>query len=156
MDLHGRPAVRLEERLETDLRSAMRAGDSERVTTLRLLRAALKNASIEARGPLSEEDVIAVLGRQAKQRGDSIEAYRAGRREDLAKAEERELAIILEYLPRQLGREEIEVATRGAIETLGASGPGDIGRVMGQLMRDLKGQADGRLVGEVVRNLLEA
>lgn len=143
-----------EAQIEQDLAEAMRAKDEPRKRTLRLLRAALKNASIDAGGELSEEAVTAVLQKQAKQRRDSIEQFEAGGREDLAAGEREELAIIEGYLPEMMGEEEVEAAARAVIEQVGAEGPADTGKVMGPLMGRLKGRADGRLVSETVRRLL--
>jgi uncharacterized protein YqeY len=144
----------LEAQIASDAATAMRSGDSARLTTLRLLRSALHDAAIAARQPLSEDQVIDVLGRQAKQRRDSIEAYRNGGRDDLAQAEERELAIIQSYLPAPLSPAEIEGLARARASELNAQGPGDMGRVMAALKDDIRGRADGKTVSEVVRAIL--
>jgi uncharacterized protein len=144
----------LEQRIDEDYVAAMKAGEAERRNTLRLLRAALKNAGIEARGPLSEEAVTRVLVQQAKMRRDSIEQYDAGGRADLADAERAELAVIESYLPRQLAPDEIEAEARRVIAAAGAHGPGDMGQVMRQLMADLAGRADGKVASDIVRRLL--
>ena len=145
----------LRERLRDDLKDAMRARDAVRRDTIRLVEAALKNAEIEKRGAqLSDQDVQAILQRQVKQRHDSIEQYEQVNRSDLADAERAELAVIEAYLPQQMSREAIEAAARAAIEQLGASGPGDRGKVMGKLMPQLRGQADGATVNAVVSDLL--
>ena len=133
----------------------MRAKDVPRRSTIRMVEAAIKNAEIEKRGAaLSEADVLAILQRQVKQRRESIEQYVNGKREDLAEIERVEIAIIEQYLPRQLGREEVEARARAVIEQVGASGPGDRGKVMGMLMKELRGEADGSLVNAVVGQLL--
>lgn len=145
----------LRERLREDLKDAMRARDAVRRDTIRLVEAAVKNAEIEKRGAeLSEQDVQAILQRQVKQRQDSIEQYEQVGRSDLADAERAEIAVIQAYLPQQMSREEIEAAARAAIEQLGASGPNDRGKVMGRLMADLRGKADGAQVNAVVSDLL--
>jgi len=144
----------LQQRIDEDYVAAMKAGEAERRNTLRLLRAALKNAGIEARGPLSEEAVTRVLAQQAKMRRDSIEQYDAGGRADLADAERAELAVIESYLPRQLAPDEIEAEARRVIAAAGARGPGDVGQVMRQLMADLAGRADGKVASDIVRRLL--
>lgn len=144
----------LRTRLRDELRSAMKAGDTVRRDTIRLLEAAIKNAEIERRGPLEEAELVAVLQKQARQREESIEQYRAGRREDLAEKESAELAVIQEYLPQQMGEDEVREAARAAIARVGASGSGDKGKVMGPLMAELRGKADGRLVNAVVSELL--
>ena len=145
----------LRERLREDLKDAMRARDAVRRDTIRLVEAAVKNAEIEKRGAeLSEQDVQAILQRQVKQRQDSIEQYEQVGRSDLADAERAEIAVIQAYLPQQMSREEIEAAARAAIQQLGASGPNDRGKVMGRLMADLRGKADGAQVNAVVSDLL--
>ena len=152
----------LEARLDADLTAAMRSGDEERRGTLRLLKAALKNAAIEAVGrggfksgdALDEAAVEAVLRKQAKQRRDSIEQFQRGGREDLAAAEARELAIIETYLPQALSPEEVEAAVRAQIAAVGASGPQDLGKVMGPLSKALAGRADGKLLSDMVRRIL--
>lgn len=144
----------LETRIEQDLKDAMRAKDEPRKRTLRLLRAALKNASIEAGGPLDEAGVTAVLQKQAKQRRDAIGEFEKGGREDLAAGEREELAILEGYLPEMMDADEVEAVAREAIAQVGAEGPGDMGSVMGPLMGRLQGRADGRLVSDTVRRLL--
>ena len=120
-----------------------------------MVEAAIKNAEIEKRGTeLSEADVLAILQRQVKQRRESIEQYVNGKREDLAEIERVEIAIIEQYLPRQLGREEVVLRAQAVIEQVGASGPDDRGKVMGMLMKELRGEADGSLVNAVVGQLL--
>ncbi len=120
-----------------------------------MLEAAIKNAEIEKRGAeLADADILAILQRQVKQRRESIEQYVSGNREDLAEIERVEIGIIEQYLPRQLGRDEVEARARAVIEQVGASGPGDRGKVMGMLMKELRGEADGSLVNAVVGELL--
>ena len=145
----------LRERLRDDLKDAMRARDATRRGTIRLVEAAIKNAEIEKRGDeLSEQDIQAILQRQVKQRQDSIEQYEQAGRSDLADVERAEIAVIEAYLPQQMSRAEIEAAARDVIQQTGASGPSDRGKVMGQLMPKLRGQADGATVNAVVSELL--
>ena len=133
----------------------MRAKDGRRRSTIRMLEAAIKNAEIEKRGAeLADADILAILQRQVRQRRESIEQYVSGNREDLAEIERVEIGIIEQYLPRQLGRDEVEARARAVIEQVGASGPGDRGKVMGMLMKELRGEADGSLVNAVVGELL--
>lgn len=146
----------LRERLREDLKAAMRAGETVRRDTIRMLEAAIKNAEIERRGEeLADEDVLAILQRQMKQRRDSIEQFEQGGREDLAGIERAEMAVIEAYLPEQLSRGDIAEAARRVIGRVGASGPGDRGKVMGPLMKELRGKADGAAVNAVVSELLE-
>lgn len=143
------------DQLRSDLRDAMRAKDVPRRNTIRMLEAAIKNAEIDKRGAaLADADVLAILQRQVKQRRESIEQFEKGGRKDLADNERVEIDIIEQYLPTQLSRDEVEVRARAVIGQIGASGPGDRGKVMGMLMRELRGEADGSLVNAVVGELL--
>lgn len=144
------------ESIREQLPIAVRAGETRRRDILRLLIAALDNARIAARHELSDDEAVQALQREARQRRDSIEQYRAGAREDLARAEQEELDLILTYLPAALSDEELAAAVRAAIAEAGASGPADMGRVMGPLMKRLAGRADGARVSALVRELLTA
>lgn len=140
--------------IRSELTAAMRSGDAQRRDTLRLLIAALDNARIAAGRDLSDDDAIVALQREAKQRRESIEEYRKGGRGDLAEAEQAELTIIETYLPSQLGEDELRALARELIAERGASGPGDLGAVMGPLMQRVRGRADGRQANAIVRELL--
>jgi len=140
--------------IRSEMTAAMRAGDTRRRDTLRLLIAALDNARIAAGRDLSDEDALAALQREAKQRRESIEEYRKGGRDDLVESEQAELTIIETYLPSQLGDDELRAIALEVIEERGASGPGDLGAVMGPLMQRVRGRADGRLANAIVRELL--
>jgi uncharacterized protein YqeY len=146
----------MEERLMADLKDAMRAGATgeRRRDTIRLLRAAIHNAQIDAGRPLTDAEVEDILRRQVKQRRDSIEAFERGGRTDLAQKEAEEIAIIQPYLPQQMGEAEVEAVAREVIATTGAQSLADLNRVMPQMMARLKGQAEGRLINTVVRRLL--
>lgn len=144
----------LEEKLRQELKEALRAGDSIKRDTLRLLLAAVKNAEIAKGHPLEEGDVLAVVVREARLRRESIEAFNKGNRPDLVAKEEAELKVLQSYLPQQLTREEIADLAREAIAQVGASGPKDKGKVMGQLMPQVKGKAQGQEVSQVVDQLL--
>ncbi|MGB9724645.1 MAG: GatB/YqeY domain-containing protein [Chloroflexia bacterium] len=144
----------LKERLQEDLKAAMLAHDGARATALRMLKAAIRNAEIEQQRELDDEGVLAVLERAAKQRRESIEAYRQGGREDLAAAEEMELRLIEAYLPQKMDEAEVRAVVVQVVAELGASGPADMGRVMKHLMEKLRGRADGRLVNALVREAL--
>jgi uncharacterized protein len=148
--------VSLKDRFQSELADAMRSHDETRKSTLRMLIAAVKNAEIEARKPLDDEAVLAVVQKQAKQRRESILEFQKGNRQDLVAKEEGELAVLEEYLPQQASREEIEVAAKKLVAETGASGPRDIGKVMPPLVKQFSGRADGRLINEVVRGLLGA
>ena len=139
----------------SDLHDAMRKGDRTRVSVLRLLRSSLGYEEIERKGALDDSDVIDAISRQARQRRESIEMYRRGNRQDLVDKEEAELGVLQEYLPAQLGPDELEVMARGVVEEVGATSLKDRGRVMGRLMPQVRGKADGAAVNEVVARLLE-
>jgi uncharacterized protein YqeY len=141
-------------RLDADMKDAMRSGDKLRVGTIRRARAAMKNAEIEARGPLSEDAAVKVLRGLVKQHRESIEQFRAGARADLVEKEEREMAVIEAYLPAQLDPAAIEPVVAEVIAAEGATSPGDMGRVMKTAMTRLGGQADGKDVRAVAQRLL--
>lgn len=149
-------AITLRDRLDVAMRDAMRARDERRTQTLRMAIAAAQNRRIELRRDLTDDEVVDVLTRQVKQRREAIDVYRSAGRQDRAEAEESEAAILAEFLPEQLDEAEIELLARAAIAETGASGPGDVGRVMGRLAPQTRGRADGRVVSEVVRRLLAA
>jgi uncharacterized protein len=148
--------VNLKERLNQDLREAMRSGDTGRRNTIRLLLTTIKNAEIEQGGELSEEAAASILQKQAKQRRESITAFEQGGRPDLAEAEQAELEVISSYLPEQMDEAAIREIVRAEIVRQGASGAQNIGKVMGPLMGKLRGRADGALVQKIVRDELGA
>lgn len=140
--------------IRDDMTAAWRAGDVERRNTLRLLIAAFDYARIAAGHDLSDDEAVTALQREAKQRRDSIEQYRAGGRQDLVDHEQTELDIITSYLPAALSDEELTDLVRGAIAEAGATGPSDLGKVMGPLMKRVAGRADGGRVNALVREML--
>lgn len=144
----------LKQRLNDDLREALRRGEEHRKATLRMALAAIHNAEIEVRGDLDEDATLGVLAKEAKQRRESIEEFRKGGREDLVARERAQLEVIQQYLPQQMSREEIVEAARAAIAEVGARGPGDKGKVMPVLISRLRGRADGREINAVVTELL--
>jgi len=144
----------LQTEIESAMRAAMKARDAVRVSTLRLAMAAAHNRQIELGHQLTDAEVVGVLDRQVKQRRESIELYRKGGRPELADAEEAELAILREFLPEPLTDVELERLARDAVAATGAKGPGDMGRVMGALVPQTKGRADGKAVSELVRRLM--
>ena len=149
----------LRQQLMEDLKEAMRQQDELRKRTLRSVLAAMKKAETELdssgeRVRLTDDGILALIAKQGKQRQESITEYRKAGREDLAVEEEAELAILQAYLPQQLTREQIEAEAREVIEEVGASSPRDMGKVMKPLMARLRGRADGKLVNQVVRELL--
>ena len=144
----------LRSRLEEDLKAAMRAREAVRRDTIRYLLSEVQKAEKAEQRDFDDEEVLRVLGRQAAQRRESIEAFAKGGRQDLVDKEEAELEIILEYMPEQMSEEQIAELVQAAIEEVGASGPQDMGKLMGRLMPQTRGKADGRTVNEIVRRLL--
>ena len=142
------------EKFQEDLKEALRKGDTTRRDTIRLILSALNYSQIAKGAPLEEGDVLAVLQKEAARRRESIEAFSKGNRPDLVAQEKAELQVILGYLPPPLTREEIAQAARQAIAESGAQGPKDMGKVMGRLMPQLKGRAEGQEVNAIVQELL--
>jgi uncharacterized protein YqeY len=142
------------ERLGEDLKQALKAKDAVRVSTLRLARAALHNAEIQRGRPLTDEEAQEVLRLEARRRKEAIEAFRRAGREEMAHREELELAVLLEYLPTPLSEEELRRIVQEAIQRLGASTEWDVGRVIGAVMREVRGRAEGRDVERLVREAL--
>jgi uncharacterized protein YqeY len=144
----------LKQKLNDDLRHALKSGDKLSCSVLRMLLSAIHNAEIAKRGELEETEIIGVIAKDAKQHKESILAFRQGNRPDLVEKEEAELVIIEKYLPEQVSRDDVVAAARKVIEEVGAQGPRDKGKVMGKLVPQLKGKADGQLINEVVNELL--
>ena len=148
--------VGLKQKLSDDLKQAMKGGDKVRRSVIRLVIAAIKNAEIARQAALDDDtDILGIIAKEVRQRRESIEAFKQGDRQDLVAQEEAELTILNEYLPQQMAREEIVAAARQVIEEIGAQGPGDKGKVMPQLIAQLKGKADGREINAVVTELLQ-
>lgn len=149
----------LKEKISDDLKAAMKSGDKVRLETLRTMRAVLMEREIEKRGtgqPVSPDDEIAVLNSAAKRRKESIEQFEKGGRPELAAQEASELAIIQEYLPKQLSASEVEHIIDGIVAETGGTSPQDFGKVMPLVMKQLKGKADGKLVQDLVKKKLSA
>ena len=148
----------LRDDINTALKTAMKAGDARRVSTLRLVNAALKNADIELRGqgkgPLGEDEMLALLQKMIKQRHESVELYDKGGRAELAQQERDEIAIIASYLPKQMSEDEVKAAISDAIAETGAAGMKDMGKVIGALRAKYAGQMDfGKASGIVKAKL---
>ena len=148
-------AAGLSERLNNDLKQAMKGGDKVRRSVIRLVLAAVQNAEIARRGALEDGDILGIIAREVRQHQESIEAFKQGNRQDLVDQEEAEMVVLQEYLPRQVTREEIITEARLIIEEVGAQGPGDKGKVMPRIIAKLKGSADGREINAVVTELLQ-
>ena len=146
--------MNLLERLESDMIKAAKARDSERLGAIRFVRSQTKNRQIELKRELKDEDVVEVLSRIAKQHRESIEQFQEGGRDELVKHERRQLSVVEEYLPAQLGEQELLEILSGVIEETGAAGPRDIGMVMKTIMPRVKGRADGKIVKALVQSRL--
>ena len=144
------------EQLTEDMKTSMKAGDSERTGTLRLLRGALKNEEIKTGQTLDEAGALKVLQREAKQRRDSIEAYRKADRNDLAQKEEAELTVIAEYLPAAMSEEELDKVVDAVIAETGATDMKQMGAVIGEVMKRVGARAEGGVVSMLVREKLGA
>lgn len=132
----------------------MRGGDTVRRSVIRMVLAAIKNAEIARQTALGDSDILGVIAKEVRQHEESIVAFKAGNRQDLVSQEEAEMAVLQEYLPRQMTRDEIMAEARFIIKEVGAQGLRDKGKVMPRLVAQLKGRADGRQINEVVTELL--
>lgn len=146
----------LNERLTEDMKAAMKAGPAgkQRLETIRYLRSLLKNAEIDKKAPLTDEDILGVITKQVKQLRDSIAEFEKAGRNDLVEKARAEIAVLSEYLPAQMTEDEVRELARQIIADVGAKGPKDMGKVMGPLIARTKGRADGRMVQQIVRELL--
>ena len=144
----------LKEQITEDMKAAMRAKDSERLGTIRLLLAALKQKEVDERVVLDDAAVVAIVDKLIKQRKDSLEAFQKAERKDLADKEAAELAVLQAYLPARLSADEVTAAVKTIVAELGASGPGDMGKVMGAAKAKLAGKADMGQVSAAVKAAL--
>ena len=142
------------ERIEDELKEAMRARDQERTGTLRMTLASLRAAEKELQRPLKDDEELQVLQRERKRRTEAAEAFREGNRPEQADKEERELAVIKEFMPEPIGEEELEQIIDDAIAETGATSLRDLGRVMADVMPQVAGRADGSTVSQLVREKL--
>ena len=141
-------------RIEADLKTALKAGEKRRVSTLRLLLSALKNERIQAQRELTDEEVEAAIRRAVKQRREAIEQYERGGRQDLVDAETEELGILQAYLPQELSEADVEQAVRSVLDEKGLTSVKDVGLVMKELMARYRGRVDGKRAQEIARRLL--
>jgi uncharacterized protein YqeY len=144
----------MKSRLNDDLKQAMRDRAVLRRDVIRYVRSEIRNQEIRVQDDLDDEGVVQVLSRQAQQRRDSIEAFAEANRTDLVEKEQAELAIIMEYLPQQMARDDIAELVRRVVAEVGATGPGDMGKVMSQIMPQVRGRAEGREVNSIVMETL--
>jgi len=145
----------LKEKLDVDLKAAMKAGDQAKLSAIRLLKAAVMNAEIQKNKTFSDEDIFPLIQTAVKQRKDSFEQFTKGNRPELAAKEEAEIKFLEVYLPAQMGEAEVKQLVDKAIAETGAASAKDIGKVMGKLMPLVKGKADGGLVNRLVREVLK-
>jgi uncharacterized protein YqeY len=146
-----------QDQLTDDLKTAMKAGDSVTKDTIRMIKAALQNAKLAAAGAdLDDATVNQVLAKMAKEYRDSITTYGEAGRADLVANEEVELAVLMRYLPEQMGPDEVRTIVEAVVAEVGATGPGDKGKVMGKLMPQVKGKADGSVVNAIVTEILQS
>ncbi|MCV0437055.1 MAG: GatB/YqeY domain-containing protein [Hydrogenophaga sp.] len=146
----------LKDQITEDMKTAMRAKDSERLGTIRLLTAAMKQKEVDERVELDDAMVIAIVDKLVKQRKDSIEAFTKAARQDLVDKETAEMAVLQAYLPARLSAEEVAAEVKAIVAELGAKGPGDMGKVMGAVKARLAGKADMGAVSAAVKAALAA
>ncbi len=146
----------LSKRIDDDLIGAQKNKDAAKVSTLRLLKSAMHNISIAKKDKLGEDDIIAVIKREAKQRKDSIEKFKLGNRQDLVQIEEAELKILKAYLPEEIDSEELLAIVKESISETGASSSTDMGKVIKLVLAKVKGRADGKAVSIMVNRELAA
>jgi uncharacterized protein YqeY len=144
----------LKERLQEDLKSAMKNKDTKRLSVIRLAKAAIMNLEIARGHELNDQEVIEVLAKEAKQRTDSIPEFEKAGRNDLVETLYREIKIIQEYLPSQLSEDELQRLIQGVITEVGATSKKELNKVMPVLMPKVKGRADGKLVNQIVNSIL--
>ena len=144
----------LKEQITEDMKTAMRAKDSERLGTIRLLLAALKQKEVDERVELDDAMVVAIVDKMVKQRKDSIAAFTTGGRADLADKEAAEIKVLEVYLPQRMGADEVAAEVKAIVAELGAKGPGDMGKVMGAVKTRLAGKADMGQVSAAVKAAL--
>ena len=145
----------LAKRLADDLKIAVKARDKDRIAVLRMMLSVLQNAELEEREELSEETELAVIASYTRRIRESIEEFRKGERPDLVEKEERELAIVMPYLPAQMSEGDIRREAAAVIAEIGAATPRDIGRTIGEMMKRFKGRADGGAVNRIVSDMLK-
>ncbi len=144
----------LKTKISDDMKAAMRAKESERLATIRLLQAAIKQKEVDERIELTDDQVLAVIDKMVKQRKDSITQFEAGGRQDLADIEKAELVVLSAYMPAQMSDAEVQAEVAAAVAAVGAAGPQDMGKVMGVLKPKLAGRADMTAVSAMVKATL--
>lgn len=145
----------LKDRLMDDLKASMKNGDKLRKNVITMIRAAIKQKEVDERIELNDEAIIDVISKQVKQKKDAIEDFNRGQRQDLVELTEKEINILLDYLPQQLTESELEKIVKEAIEEVGANSVRDIGKIMSNVMPKIKGRADGSMVNNIVKQYLK-
>jgi uncharacterized protein len=141
----------LKEKLQQDIKDALKSGDSKKRMVLGMVLSAIKNKEIEKRSELGDDDTISVIASEIKKRKDSVEQFEKGGRPELAEGERKESEILMAYMPEQMSDEEVKDEVKKAISSTGASGPKDMGKVIGAVMAKIKGKADGQIVSNLVK-----
>lgn len=144
----------LSERLNEDMKQAMKSQDKFRLSVIRMVRSSIKNAEIDQRKTLDDNEVLEILAREIKQRKDSLQEFEKAGRTDLTENLAVEIAIISEYMPQQLTEDEIKTIVRQTVQEIGAKSKAEMGKVMSALMPKVKGRADGKLVNQLVQQIL--
>lgn len=144
----------LKETLMSDLKAAMKAKDSIKKSTVTMVRAAVKQIEIDSRKELNDEEIIEVVAKQVKQRKDALAEFAKAERDDLVEETKAEIEVLMNYLPKQLSKEELTSIVKEAVETVGATTVKDMGKIMKEVMPKIKGRADGKAVNEIARELL--
>lgn len=144
----------LSDRLNEDMKQAMKSQDKFKLSVIRMVRSTIKNSEIDLKRPLDDNEVLDVLTREIKQRKDSLQEFSKAGREDLADNLSAELVILAEYMPQQLSEEEVKAIVQQTIQQIGASSKADMGKVMTALMPQVKGRADGKIINQLVQQLL--
>ena len=144
----------LKEQLTQDMKSAMKQKEQVRLSTIRLVRSAIKNREIELGKELDDADVVKVISTAVKQRKEAIEQFTKGGREELAEKEQAELKVLEVYLPQQLGEEELAALVKEAVEAVNATSMKDMGKVMKEIMPKVQGRADGKIINQMVKSHL--
>lgn len=145
----------LKEQIPQDLKKALREKNKTELNVLRMLQSAIRNREIDTRVDLDDTGVIEVINSEIKKRRDTVEEYKKVNREDAAQAELEEIDILMRYMPEQMSEEDVRQKVKNSINKLNAAGPGDLGAVMKDIMPELKGKADGKMINSIVREELE-
>lgn len=143
----------MRDKIDQEFKAAMRSKDENTVSALRNVKAEIKNVEIDKKRPLTDEEVLEVIAKKVKQHRDSIESFRSGGREDLVAHEERQMGILMQYMPQQMSEDEVRGITKEIVASLGATAK-DFGRVMKEVMAKCKGRVDGSVVSKIVKEIL--